>query len=245
MSIISEHPNTYPILNNLQAEDRCPMIPPNPKNLIENNQILSEKSKKKLGRKRNGEPEGDHTDNSEDNQMKRIKSFAINKALILFLNTILDDTIFRKQKFYKVNYSLIIENLNRDKNLEFFNMRLYELLIYTVKEENQSGRVGLAKNKILVDEIMKNANEDDDIRKVLDITLQEWFEIFIKKKDIKELNLAKTPNFLDKDDFLYNLIQQKKDLSSYRTKFEDLLNKFQTWFEEKTARPSRGKKKSE
>ena len=124
-------------------------------------------------------------------------------------------------------------------------MRLYELLIYTVKEENQSGRVGLAKNKILVDEIMKNANEDDDIRKVLDITLQEWFEIFIKKKDIKELNLAKTPTFLDKDDFLYNLIQQKKDLSSYRTKFEDLLNKFQTWFEEKTARPSRGKKKSE
>jgi hypothetical protein len=202
-----------------------------------------EKSKvRQLGRKRRGdESVRKHTKNSKDNQMKKIRSYAINTALIQFLNNILKGTEFKSKKFQKVNYQHFIQNLTIGENLEFLEMRLYDLLTYTSKEKNQNNHGELTKNQILVNEIMKNTNANDDIRIVLNIELKKWFNIFTKKEELKDLKLAKTPEFLNKDDFLIQLEKKEKDLQDYHTSFEDLLDQLSSWFENKTQRPSKKK----
>ena len=193
---------------------------------------------KKLGRKRTGDnSERKHTKDSQDNQMKRIKTFAINKSLIPFLNEILKNyEKFKGKQFQIMNYQEVIEKLTKKINMEFFKMTLDIFLSY----ENKNLKPGKLTNKEIIDEIKDNTNEEDDIRKCLKITLEEWFAIFTKKNKLENLELSKTPKLLNKDDFLKTVRNEK--LEEYHSGFEILLNDPIKWFENKNGRSSKKSK---
>lgn len=216
----------------------------------ENKIICEGKKNSKRGRKckaKNNREE--HKKTSSDNIIKKIKSKIFN-YLVEFMNNMIDKSKNDKIKFYKLNYKYI-NQINRNVDLQLLKMKVEELLSKEIspkfKNLNNSNY-----NKTLISNIKNNIKGDDKdynaIIFVLNLTFEEWFSLFIFKKNINEIiaekginsneiNIEKIQNNLNGLEQLLRKMAKENDL--YFSNFIFLLFNYGRWFFIKKGRSSK------
>ena len=183
--------------------------------------------KKKPGRKRKDKSEiGVHTKNSEDNIIKKIKTY-----FMKYLHKILNDSIrfaFPYKTFYRLT-SKITKNLKKDDNIRLMNMTIREIY-----EENLPWGINdpsvKDKNYNLVQEIC-HKNDDTKTKEIL---------------NAKYIDLLKT---LEAKEYICKEIEKKirksndkiEHVISYMNKLRNLLEDFKEWFTKKHERKNTSK----
>ena len=164
--------------------------------------------KKKLGRKKNGDTLGKinskHNKYSQDNIIKKIKSKLLH-FLVEFLNNLLN-SILKKNKinsYIKIvkniednkipknvglikdlDYKNVIDRVKKEKNLEFFDMKLKDFLSSEISSKYKT--LQKDSNKRIIEEILKEENENEIINFVFNLTFRQWLDSFLYKKEIKD-----------------------------------------------------------
>ena len=216
---------------------------------IEGNGIenLNNKKSYKYGRKtqeeKNNGINGNHTRYSEDNIIRKIKSF-FGKSLFKFINQNLQNSNFIKLEI------AVNKELKKDYNLKLFNMTLKE--IYSKSNiSNKYKHEKRNKNEKLIKEIYSKSKETSVI-KILNLTYLEAFDIF--RRNIKENNYISPclqkkiegTDILDNKKFedVISLIDKIKkeeknkngDIEQYINYVKNLCLNFENWFEKKVGR---------
>ena len=196
-----------------------------------------------------------HNNYSADNIIKKIKKYIFEYALS-FLNQILNlyiDTETKKSLFKKIkknndndkvnqNGNLlklleykIIKRVKKDIDLKILNTPLKILFyddisskLYNFKKDS---------NKIIIDEIMEKEKGNEIIMYAFNMKLEEWFDFFCYKKEIKFLeNIEKEKDIkFERADIILNEIAEKND-DAYFTKFIFYFYNYKRWFLEKKGR---------
>ena len=164
--------------------------------------------KKKLGRKKNddtlGKINSKHNKYSQDNIIKKIKSKLLH-FLVEFLNNLLN-SILKKNKinsYIKIvkniednkipknvglikdlDYKNVIDRVKKEKNLEFFDMKLKDFLSGKISSKYKT--LQKDSNKRIIEEILKEENENEIINFVFNLTFRQWLDSFLYKKEIKD-----------------------------------------------------------
>ena len=215
------------------------------------NKITCEgKNNSKRGRKcKANNNREEHKKTSSDNIIKKIKSKILN-YLVEFMNNMIDKSKNDKIKFYKLNYKYI-NQINRNVDLQLLKMKVEELLSKEIspkfKNLNNSNY-----NKTLISNIKNNIKGDDKdyntLIFVLNLTFEEWFSLFIFKKNINEIiaekginsneiNIEKIQNNLNGFEQLLRKMAKENEL--YFSNFIFLLFNYGHWFFIKKGRSSK------
>ena len=215
----------------------------------ENNQNYELPNKKKRGRIPKVEGREEHNRMTSDNIIKKIKA-EIFKYLTQFLNNIIKGkkTIGENNKIYRINYCFI-NQLNREIDLRYLNMplkNLFSLLDISPKYKN----IHPESNKIYIKNLL-NGQTDKAIKFAFNITLRDWLDIFLFKKEVKdvldEYNVKDNKNIICKeikeslvgvDDLLNNLVE-KEENKKYFSNFIFYFYNYELWFFKKKGRKSR------
>ena len=220
----------------------------------ENKIICEGKNNSKRGRKcKANNNREEHKKTSSDNIIKKIKSKILN-YLIDFMNNMIDKSQNDKIKFYKLNYKYI-NQINRNVDLQLLKMKVEELLSKEIspkfKNLNNSNY-----NKTLILNIKNYIKGDDKdyntLIFVLNLTFEEWFSLFIFKKNINEIiaekginsneiNIEKIQNNLNGFEQLLRKMAKENEL--YFSNFIFLLFNYGHWFFIKKGRSSKKVKK--
>ena len=196
-----------------------------------------------------------HNNYSADNIIKKIKKYIFEYALS-FLNQILNlyiDTETKKSLFKKIkknndndkvnqNGNLlklleykIIKRVKKDIDLKILNTPLKILFyddisskLYNFKKDS---------NKIIIDEIMEKEKGNEIIMYAFNMKLEEWFNFFCYKKEIKFLESIEKEKDIkfERADIILNEIAEKND-DAYFTKFIFYFYNYKRWFLEKKGR---------
>ena len=216
----------------------------------ENKIICEGKKNSKRGRKcKANNNREEHKKTSSDNIIKKIKSKILN-YLVDFMNNMIDKSQNDKIKFYKLNYKYI-NQINRNVDLQLLKMKVEELLSKEIspkfKNLNNSNY-----NKTLISNIKNNIKGDDKdyntLIFVLNLTFEEWFSLFIFKKNINEIiaekginsneiNIEKIQNNLNGFEQLLRKMAKENEL--YFSNFIFLLFNYGHWFFIKKGRSSK------
>ena len=216
----------------------------------ENKIICEGKNNSKRGRKcKANNNREEHKKTSSDNIIKKIKSKILN-YLVDFMNNMIDKSKNDKIKFYKLNYKYI-NQINRNVDLQLLKMKVEELLSKEIspkfKNLNNSNY-----NKTLISNIKNNIKGDDKdyntLIFVLNLTFEEWFSLFIFKKNINEIiaekginsneiNIEKIQNNLNGFEQLLRKMAKENEL--YFSNFIFLLFNYGHWFFIKKGRSSK------
>ena len=215
----------------------------------ENNQNYEQGNKKKRGRISKVEGREEHDRMASDNIIKKIKA-GIFKYLTQFLNNIIDDKKIPKEnnKIYRIDYCFI-NQLNREIDLRYLNMplkNLFSLLDISPKYKN----IHPESNKVYIKKLL-NGQTDKAIKFAFNITLRDWLDIFLFKKEVKDLldeyNVKDNKNIICKkfkenlvgvDDLLNNLVE-KEENKKYFSNFVFYFYNYELWFFKKKGRKSR------
>lgn len=189
---------------------------------------------------------GDHNRDSEDNKIRKIKSF-FGKNLYLFINASFSKT---KDEFLKLEIS-INKNLKKDFNEDLFKKKIKDIYKYSEISDKYL-HFDKSKNIKLIDKIYKE-QEEPALIKILNLTYIEAFDIFRRKikeeKDIKpELKkkiegtgFLDNTKFKDFDCFIGKIREEEKkhnngDLEEYINDIKRLCINFEGWFGQKVGR---------
>ena len=195
--------------------------------------ILSKKEKKEpksfLGRKTKGDNEvRDHSKFAEDNQMRKIKSYFL-KYIPDYVNSSLS---YVHKRFLKIDKKANQE-LKKDFNVELMNKTLKNIFLeFSICGRYSESKKGENHNAELIKEIYEKNEETEAIEK-LEKTYVEVLDHFRKN------NLE-----IFKDDILKKEIKNGENESTakkYVNELVKLLFKYESWFNDKSAR---GPKKS-
>ena len=154
---------------------------------------------------------------------KRIFISYAQKHINIYLN---------EEKKYKqlldLEYSLI-DDIKKESNLKLLDLQLKDLVLnkisrkYTTKVENW--------NKIIIDEIMEKEKSNEKLMNLLNMTFNEWIDIFtykIENKFYKGFNLLQSA---------FEKIYKKNDNNrEYLSKLIFHLYNYKRWFEKKRER---------
>ena len=209
------------------------------------------RDKKQLGRKRkeenlniNGNNQENivHSKNAIDNIFKSIKNKYL-KNLIKFINESLKVILNNKiDEYYKyldnnknqelikyLDSKKIVEDTKKENNIKLLNSTLKDIL-----SDNVSPKfIQTSSNKNIIKNILENEKNNKCIQFLFNLTFNEWIDIFIYKKDLKEYdslieeNIKKVfekcriENILEK-------ISEKSD-SNYFSCFLILTYNYQRW----------------
>jgi len=196
--------------------------------------------KKKRGRKTNKNCGKEHNRYDADNIIKKIKAKIFDYCLN-FINKMIykNDNDQESIKLLKIDYKIYIDQLDRKKNLDLFDMALKDLFSLDVSRKYSSKNKDF--NKLLISDILEKKIEFKDFDTIMflfNITLNDWIELFTYKKDI--LTLINEHNTLNinynkiQENFigvnhLLNKISEKNDCKYY-TLFLLYIFNFQRWF---------------
>lgn len=196
-----------------------------------------------------------HNNYSDDNIIKKIKKYIfeyalsfLNQILNLYIDTETKISLFKKIKKNndndKVNQNgnllklleyKIIKRVKKDIDLKILNTPLKILFyddisskLYNFKKDS---------NKIIIDEIMEKEKGNEIIMYAFNMKLEEWFDFFCYKKEIKFLeNIEKEKDIkFERADIILNEIAEKND-DAYFTKFIFYFYNYKRWFLEKKGR---------
>ena len=218
----------------------------------QNNGII----KKKQGRKKKEElNKGSHNKQSEDNIMRKIKSYFLN-----YCHNLLNESLKDKDlQFLKLSCN-INENLKRDYNINLLNTlikELYENSSISKKYKRQI-KDGFDKNKLIIKKIYEEKEETETI-KILNLSYRELFNVFrknIKKisseleNKIKDISLLNEDKFNNINNFLEEIENQEKDkkeseenIKNYLNDIKKLCIDYEEWFMSKKGRNRTKKEK--
>lgn len=203
----------------------------------------SEEKKSHFGRKSIKEKEegkiGKHTKNSDDNKIRKIKSF-FGKSIHKYLNECLKEG----EELLKLEI-MVSKDLKKDYNEKLFNQTLKDLFMNTnisdkYKHKNQKG------NEILIKKIYSE-NEETDVINILNLTYREAFDWFRNKVkygyEIDPKNKKKVEGFQDIEAFIYKIYEQEKkkgeseeEINEYISDIINLCINFEKWFGDKIGR---------
>ena len=219
------------------------------RNDIENNNITNnvenngEKKKKKQGRKKKEElDKRDHNKQSDDNIMRKIKSYFLS-----YTHNILNKSIKEKKlHFLKLN-SEINENLKRDYNLNLLNTtfkEIYEKSSISTKYRKQI-KDGFDKNKQIIKKIYEK-NEEIEAIKILNLTYRELFNVFRRniknisselETKIKDISILNENEFKNINNFFEEIENQEKykneseeNIKNYLENIKKLCLYYEEWF---------------
>ena len=223
-------------------------------NQIQNNDTVNKK-KSNQGRKRyDDESEGKHTKDSEDNMLRKIKSFFVG-AFHNYLNSIIQDP---ELKLTKIDF-YICKELKKEFNESLFKATLkaiYETVNLSDKYTNLIKNEP-DKNKKIIEKIF-NENKEVESIKILSLTFEEVYQIFISRycpispqlrKKIEVTNILTSKEFWKLDDFLIYIKQKfekeknkKKNqinIDDYISNIKNLCLGLKDWFKAKNGRKNR------
>jgi hypothetical protein len=201
------------------------------------------------GRKKKEEKDkGNHTKFSEDNMMRKIKSYFLN-----FCHNLLNESISDKNmQFLKLN-SLINKNLKKEFNLNLLNTKikdLYQFSKISSKYRKQAKEFS-DKNKYIIEKINEDNVEIQTI-KILDLTYKELFNIFRRqildinldlKMKIKDITLLDNQKYKNINLFFDEIFRQeinknetKENIEIYINNIKDLCMNYESWFLSKKGR---------
>ena len=226
-----------------------------PKKRNRNKEEKKSEAKKPGRKKKEDTSDRDHSKDSEDNIIKKIKNKFIT-TLVIFINCIINSSLSDEKI---KSYVRIMKNLNDEQepekedlikyldnkktveetkkeiNLNFLKMPLKEFLSidispkYTTYERES--------NKIMINEIIKNEKENEVLMFILnDLTFEDYMDVYTRKKkfsDFKQLDLNKIylieRNFTYVDSLLEE-VYRKNDKDNYFSRFTSILYNFKRWF---------------
>ena len=191
----------------------------------------------KRGRKSERNDGEEHDRYYADNIIKKIKAKLFDYC-IKFINSIIFKNNQEGLQFLKIDYKYI-DQLNRKKNMDLFEMPLIDLFSLDVSGKYKSKSKDY--NKILINGILEQKIEVEDFDTILflfKITLNDWIDLFTYKKDLLTLvkeynslnvNFIKIQNNFLGVNHLLNEISEKND-DKYYTLFLLYVFNFQRWF---------------
>ena len=121
-----------------------------------------------------------HTKMSLDNIIRKIKSSLINKFIVEFLNRIINLKI-KNIKLFKIDYDYINE-IKRIKELKYLKMKLKDL--FSLNNTKRIRKYKPDYNKRIIDYII---DKDETIKFVLNLTYNDFIELFLRKKNIEDI----------------------------------------------------------
>ena len=179
-------------------------------NITTNFTTFNMKSKKR-GMKRKPENKDIKTIHDKwtpDNILRKIKGKLFNEYILTFLNGLLglqDKNAY--EKLVKINYKKNITTVQKKAELEKLKMTLKKLISDKVSEEQKN--LVKSHNESIIEKIEKN----ETINFVLDLTYNDFIDVFTHKKEIEEIK----PNELRNNKII------KDNLPGVETMFKDLL----------------------
>lgn len=206
----------------LKKENNANFLGPKIENAIQN-KLLGRKRKDDLGERK-------HTKYEENNKMIKIKTY-FSKYMICNLNSTLPS---RHTKFLKIS-----PEVSTDLGIEY-NITLMKKTVKNIISENDiNGRYnktekGKNYNAILIEDIYTKNKEIDTI-KILDQTYIEYLD------DMRKNHLKKFKEEILKKEIKAGETEEK--VEKYVDELVTLLFDFENWFNNKTPRSTRKKKK--
>ena len=189
-----------------------------------------------------------HTKFRSDNIIKKIKVIFFNYA-ISFLNNLLN--LDGKERLFKLDYYLYINNLKRNTDLGFLYMSLRELFSlkvskkYLSKKRKEEGNKEEDHNKIILDNAYEKA--DETLKFALDMTFINFIDLFIYKTTVQDLINQKSfinsvdANIIQKcisglEKSLKNVMKKNNNDMIYFSNFIFFLYNYERWFFRKKGR---------
>ena len=214
------------------------------------------KTIKKIGRKRkNDNSVSKHSKDSHDNIVKKIKS-KILSYLLIFVNSILKSVLEEsKIKYYiriirkiqndkepdiedlikDLDYNKIVNETKREKNLNFLKLPLKDFLSIDISPKFST--YSRDSNKKVISEIIKNEKDNEIILFILnDLTLGNYLDIFLYKKELKDFGKLDKENIdkiMDKFIRIDNLLEEIYKLNyenNYFSIFISIIYNIERWF---------------
>ena len=212
-------------------------------------------SNKKPGRKKlNDYTKRRHSKNSSDNIIKKIKSKFLEYSL-KFINKVLNSNLNKKNITY-YNYLLrkkkkednfenlikaldykYVNRIKRDSELSLLDKSLKE--VFSQDISSKYSRLQNDSNKTIIERILIDEKDNDIIMFALNLTLREWIDVFIYKKELKDItkinNLSlekinQLSSLFDRVDNLLLGIFQKDYNKNYLSHFISLMYNDERWF---------------
>ena len=211
---------------------------------------------KKRGRKTKQDTSvREHTKNSEDNIIKKIKTKVIDtlltfinncincflseekiKSYVKIMKDIKDDKEPEKENLLKfLDYKKTINETKRETNLQFFKMPLKDFLSIDISPKFSTYRKD--SNKIIINELLKNEQDNEILMFILnDLTFEDFIDIYTHKKELKsfpkldesKINLINY-NFIYVESLLEE-VHKLNDENNYFSCFTSILYNLKRWF---------------
>ena len=191
----------------------------------ENNNEINEENNSNKGKQKV------HDGNCPDNMMQRVKNCII-RNLYKFSEKYINEYKNNKEKpikLKKIEYKGFNNNLNKEDNLIMLKSSLKQILS-SKSDYNES----------IINGILKEEANNEKIINFLNMSFNEWIDIFIHKKKNKD-------NF-EFNGFISSLIKIKSNpeiKEDYLTRFIFYLYHYRKWFENRQDREKRKKKYKE
>ena len=210
---------------------------------------------KKPGRKKlNDYTKRRHSKNSSDNIIKKIKSKFLEYSLN-FINKVLNSNLNKKNITY-YNYLLrkkkkednfenlikaldykYVNRIKKDSELSLLDKSLKEVFSQDISPKYS--RLQNDSNKTIIERIVIDEKDNDIIMFALNLSLREWIDVFIYKKELKDItkinNLSlekinQLSSLFDRVDNLLLDIYQKDCNKNYLSHFISLMYNYERWF---------------
>ena len=203
---------------------------------IKSSEETTTKIKTNCGRKKKKDKEkGQHTQLSEDNIIRKLKSNYLKYNHNLINQSFKDQTL----QFLKLD-SEINENLKKDYNEKLMNTTIKELYeTYPISSKYRKQKTDNSDlNKKIIDKLYSEENEEKkehEVIRMLNSTYLESFENFREKHLYEFLNEIKS--ILEKNG------ESKEYIQEYLEKLEKLCKSYKDWFLSKSGRRREKKQK--
>jgi len=121
-----------------------------------------------------------------DNIIKKIKSNLF-EYILQFINNILNDLTYinEKKKILKDISYKYINQIKKEFDLDLLNKSIKDLLSLEVSEKFLCQKDF---NKIMIEELIKNKNDNKFLMFALNMKFREWLDRFTLKKEFKDFN---------------------------------------------------------
>ena len=213
------------------------------------NVLINEWNKRTFGRKRKSElDKGEHNKHSEDNMMRKIKTFFLN-----YCHNLLNKSIKNKDlQFLKLN-SNISENLKKDFNLKLLNTTLRDLYYNSTISTKYKKKIfsSYDANKLIIQKIYKDKEEIETI-KILNLTYKELLQVLTRniryinfelEKKIEGISILEDNEFKNINKFFNEIKNQeikknesKEVIDDYLNNIKDLCLNYEEWYLNKRGR---------
>ena len=243
-NINSEEEKEFVDAKNLNDKEDLKDMKEKKENKINNKPLFKTKEQNKIpfGRKKQEEKnkgvKGNHNRYSEDNIIRKIKSF-FGKSIYKYINKSL-----KNSKILKLEID-INKNLKKDLNIKLFKKTLKEIYLES-KISDKYTKDKQEHNRDLIKKIYLE-NKEIEVIKILNLTYLEAFNIFRGKlnenllKKIEGIDILDNHKFEDITSLLDKIKKEEEknkngDINKYLNDVKNLCEKFENWFKDKVGR---------